>query len=136
MKIKQEKKFTLPKLIEWAMANDVRDRKFRSKNGYYVGFDRNGFICFDNSRIIPLDQTFTFEVEEEITEYTMFNYLLLTYKTYDDKIETHYYEDRFIKSVLKQSNRLMYVSEQLSITYFDDKGIPHLIWTHEKGMVK
>ena len=76
------------------------------------------------------------EAEEEIAEDTEFNYLLLTYKTYDDKIETQYYEDRCIKSVLKQSSRLMYVSEQLSITYFDDKGIPHLTWTHEKGLVE
>ena len=138
MKIKQEKKFTLPQLIEWAIDNDIKHRVFESNPNfdgvtYKLGFDKSGDLYFEE----PLTPTslFTVEIEEEITEYTMFNYLLLTYKTYDDKIETHYYEDRFIKSVLKQSNRLMYVSEQLSITYFDDKGIPHLIWTHEKGMI-
>lgn len=78
----------------------------------------------------------TIEVEEVVDEDTVFNYLLLTYKKDNDKIETHCYEDKCIKSVLSQSSRLMYVSEQLSITYFDDKGIPHLIWTREKGLVE
>ena len=77
----------------------------------------------------------TIEVEEVVDEDTVFNYLLLTYKKDNDKIETHCYEDKCIKSVLSQSSSLMYVSEQLSITYFDDKGIPHLIWTREKGLV-
>ena len=82
------------------------------------------------------EETFTVEVEEEVDEDTVFNYLLLTYKKDNDKIETHWYEDKCKKSVLSQSDSLMYVSEQLSITYFDDKGIPYLIWTHEKGMVE
>ena len=135
MKIKTKKKFTLPKLIEWAWDNDDATGVRFQSDGFVttVYFGKNGDVSVEDC---SKDALFTVEIEEEITEYTMFNYLLLTYKTYDDKIETHYYEDRFIKSVLKQSNRLMYVSEQLSITYFDDKGIPHLIWTHEKGLAE
>lgn len=76
MKIKQEKKFTLPQLIEWAMENDVTDRMFLTESSYCVGFDRHGFIYFNSSRTMPLYQTFTVEVEEEITEDTEFKRLV------------------------------------------------------------
>lgn len=135
MKIKQEKKFTLPQLIEWLLKSGYRNYTANSNMGNTVTLSRYGAIQFSLGTFFP-EETFTVEVEEEITEDTEFNYLLLTYKKDNDKIETHYYEDKCIKSVLSQSSRLIYVSEQLSITYFDDKGIPHLIWTHEKGMVE
>lgn len=68
MKIKQKKKLNLPQLIEWAMENDVTDRMFLTENSYCVGFDRHGFIYFNSSSTMPLYQTFTVEVEEEIDE--------------------------------------------------------------------
>lgn len=70
MKIKQKKKLNLPQLIEWAMENDVTDRMFLTENSYCVGFDRHGFIYFNSSSTMPLYQTFTVEVEEEIDEDT------------------------------------------------------------------
>ena len=137
MKIKTKKQFTLPQLIQWGFENDITNKEYvcnehKSKS---VIFNSSGWAEFSDEFSYNPHDTFTVEVEEEITEDTEFNYLLLTYKKDNDKIETHYYENNCIKSVLSQSSRLMYVSEQLSITYFDDKGIPHLIWTHEKGMI-
>lgn len=123
MKIKKEKEFTLPQLIEWAMANDVRVRKFRSKNGYCVCFDRNGFIYFDNSRIIPLDQTFTVEVEEEITEDTVFDYLIRVCNR--DRMEC-------LTSVSIESTKVWSPLEYHALI----DGRLQLIWTKEKGMVK
>lgn len=137
MKIKTKETMNLPQLIEWAWDNGIKNKEYQC-DGFEdktVIFNRMGWAEFSDKYSYNLTDFFIVEVEEEITEDTVFNYLLLTYKTYDDKIETHYYEDRCIKSVLRQSSRLMYVSEQLSITYFDDKGIPHLIWTNEKGLV-
>lgn len=138
MKIKRKVQKTLPQLIEWAWENGIENKEypcvgFESKTVIFNGI---GWAEFSDEFSYNLTDTFTVEVEEEITEDTVFNYLLLTYKKDNDKIETHRYEDNCIKSVLSQSSRLMYVSEQLSITYFDDKGIPHLIWTHEKGLVE
>ena len=138
MKIKTNKKLSLPQLIEWAWDNDIKHRVFESNPNfdgvtYKLGFDINGDLYFEE--FLTPTSLFTVEIEEEITEDMVFNYLLLTYKKDNDKIETHWYEDKCKKSVLSQSDRLMYVSKQLSITYFDDKGIPHLIWTHEKGMI-
>lgn len=138
MKIKRKVQKNLPQLIEWAMDNDITNKEYvcnehKSKS---VIFNLSGWAEFSDEFSYNPHDTFTVEVEEEVTEDAVFNYLLLTYKNYNDKIETQYYEDRCIKRVLSQSGRLMYVSEQLSVTYFDDKGIPHLIWTHEKGLVK
>ena len=78
MKIKTKKQLNLPQLIEWAMENDVTDRMFLTENSYCVGFDRHGFIYFNSSRTMPLYQTFTVEVEEEITEDTEFEKLYYT----------------------------------------------------------
>ena len=60
----------LPELIEWAMDNDVRDKMFLTENSYCVGFDRHGFIYFNSNRTMPLYQTFTVEIEEQIDENT------------------------------------------------------------------
>ncbi|AMG33637.1 hypothetical protein [Staphylococcus saprophyticus] len=135
MKIKRKVQKNLPQLIEWLLKSGYRNYTANSNMGNIVTLSRYGAIQFSLGTFFP-EETFTVEVEEVVDEYTVFNYLLLTYKKDNDKIETHCYEDKCIKSVLSQSSRLMYVSEQLSITYFDDKGIPHLIWTHEKSLVE
>lgn len=141
MKIKQKKELNLPQLIEWGFNNPelVKGKLYLTKEhdeySPYVQFSVDGYGVRTSQSINNKD-TFTVEVEEEVREDTVFNYLLLTYKKDNDKIETHWYEDKCKKSVLSQSDSLMYVSEQLSITYFDDKGIPHLIWTHDKGLVE
>ena len=138
VKIKQKKTMNLPQLIEWAyhQGSDVRDEKIKSES-MTITFSEIGTPHIETKfHFLQVDELFTVEIEEEVTEDTVFNYLLLTYKKDNDKIETHWYEDKCKKSVLSQSDSLMYVSKQLSITYFDDKGIPHLIWTHEKGMVE
>ena len=135
MKIKRKVEMNLSQLIEWLLKSGYRNYTANSNMGNTVTLSRYGAIQFSLGTFFP-EETFTVEVEEEIDEDTVFNYLLLTYKKDNDKIETHWYEDKCKKSVLSQSDSLMYVSEQLSITYFDDKGIPYLIWTHEKGMVE
>lgn len=78
MKIKTKKQLNLPQLIEWAKDNNIKDKMFLTKNSYCVGFDRHGFIYFNSSSTMPLDQLFTVEVEEEITEDTEFGKLYYT----------------------------------------------------------
>ncbi|MDW4175328.1 hypothetical protein QI193_02800 [Staphylococcus saprophyticus] len=83
MKIKTKKQLNLPQLIEWAMENEIKERLFLSEN-YCVGLDRHGYIYFNSQVTIPLDQTFTVEVEEEITEDTKIS-ILAHYSIYGFK---------------------------------------------------
>lgn len=139
MKIKHKVQKTLPQLIDYIWDNDIKDECFRRlKRGpfEYVWVNEDSNIEFDDYMLFRKNDIFEIEIEEVVDEDTVFNYLLLTYKKDNDKIETYRFEDNCIKSVLSQSSRSMYVSEQLSISYFDDKGIPYLIWTHEKGLVE
>lgn len=68
-KIKRKVEMTLPKLIEWAWENEIRKKAFYSN---YTG----GSVFFDEEQILFLehetrkDETFTVEIEEEITEET------------------------------------------------------------------
>lgn len=81
MKIKTKKQLTLPQLIEWAKENDIKNKIFIGKQNYYnVGFDIHGFIYFNSSNTMPLDETFTVTAEEEITEDTVINKLMTTFK--------------------------------------------------------
>ncbi|WP_434795931.1 hypothetical protein [Staphylococcus equorum] len=71
MKIKRKVEMNLPQLIEWAKENDIENKIFIGKQNYYnVGFDIHGFMYFNSSNTMSLDETFTVTTEEEITEDT------------------------------------------------------------------
>ena len=106
MKVKTEKQLNLPQLIEWAMDNDVTDRMFLTENSYCVGFDRHGFIYFNSSRTMPLYQTFTVEVEEELTEDTVIPKLV---ELYEDTLSSN-----------KGSNEIL-INENISIRRAKDE---------------
>lgn len=69
VKIKKKVEMTLPELIEWAWKNGVKEKAF------YSNIDR-GSVYFDMVQTVSIeysivvDETFTVEVEEEITEET------------------------------------------------------------------
>ena len=68
-KIKRKVKMTLPELIEWAWENGVKEKAFYSNvDGGSVYFDMLQTVSVEHS--IDKDETFTVEVEEEITEET------------------------------------------------------------------
>lgn len=69
VKIKREVEMTLPELIEWAWKNGVKEKAFYSNvDGGSVYFDMVQTVSVEHS--ILQDETFTVEVEEEITEET------------------------------------------------------------------
>ncbi|MCD9055023.1 hypothetical protein LDK94_06695 [Staphylococcus arlettae] len=82
MKIKRKVEMNLPQLIEWAWDNPEQSKhKILAANGKYlfdsvVSFnnDKNGVRL--NGTVISTD-TFTVEVEEEITEDTWFSELVI-----------------------------------------------------------
>ncbi|MGW8116579.1 hypothetical protein BU100_07090 [Staphylococcus xylosus] len=84
MKIKTKKQLNLPQLIEWAMDNDVDNSIFiGKKNLYNVGFNKNGLMYFNTTNPIPTGEIFTVEVEEEITEDTRLDKLVVRYRNDD-----------------------------------------------------
>lgn len=70
MKIKRKVQKNLPQLIEWAWDNGIDSRTFTSPKGGDITFDGYGDVVGVYS--IKPNDTFTIEVEEEITEDTEF----------------------------------------------------------------
>ncbi|WP_180529036.1 hypothetical protein [Staphylococcus haemolyticus] len=68
-KIKRKVEMTLPELIEWAWENEVSDKAFYSNlDGGSVYFDKIQNLSIEHE--IAINETFTVEVEEEITKKT------------------------------------------------------------------
>lgn len=77
MKIKVKKKMTLPELIQWGWDNKNKNREFYSENGKKVIFNSNGNV--KPKVYFKPEDTFTVEVEEEITEDTVISKLVNYY---------------------------------------------------------
>ncbi|OOO72396.1 hypothetical protein [Staphylococcus saprophyticus] len=69
MKIKRKVQKTLPQLIEWLLKSGYRNYTANSNMGNIVTLSRYGAIQFSLGTFFP-EETFTVEVEEEITEDT------------------------------------------------------------------
>ena len=125
MKIKQEKKFTLPQLIEWGFDNDITNKYYvthdNEGNTSEVYFGIRGLPQF--SSMVDKQDTFTVEVEEEITEDTDIELLL---EVRNGGTVIPYYNE----SITSQVDKI--VKEYHA--YID--GEFKLIWTHEKGLVE
>ena len=78
VKIKRKVEMTLPELIEWGLENGIKSKRFASNllNTKYVGFDSIGGVCFNGLYSYLQQDTFTVEIEEEITEETQIYRLL------------------------------------------------------------
>lgn len=71
-KIKRKVEMTLPELIEWGFKNNVKNREFSRNHKYFkpVVFNSCGYVDFKDDYAYSPEDTFTVEVEEEITEET------------------------------------------------------------------
>ncbi|WP_049395106.1 hypothetical protein [Staphylococcus haemolyticus] len=68
-KIKRKVEMTLPELIEWAWENEVSDKAFYSNlDGGSVYFDKIQNLSIEHE--IAINETFTVEIEEEVTKKT------------------------------------------------------------------
>lgn len=81
VKIKRKVEMTLPKLIEWGLENGIKSKRFASNrlNTKYVGFDSLGGVCFNGLYSYLQQDTFTVEVEEEITGETILPEVVVFY---------------------------------------------------------
>ena len=126
MKIKTKKQFTLPQLIEWAWKNpkEVESKIFESDNIDY--FSNTAHVQFSNDGYgvrmgssVSIDDTFTVEVEEEITEDTTFDHII--------EINTH--GEHLVWSNSKIASLIDYESEEFH-TYID--GEFKCVWRNGK----
>ncbi|MDW3933590.1 hypothetical protein QI340_00235 [Staphylococcus saprophyticus] len=101
MKIKQKKQLNLPQLIEYIWDNNVKNERYRcsDSNPYeYVWINENSDVELDEDMRISKNDTFTVEVEEEITEdtvipkltrYTAFGFKGTKYNTSINDVKSH-----------------------------------------------
>ena len=130
MKIKTKKQLNLPQLIEWEMKNDMHERSFfGDRYGDAVHFDENEDILCDH---VSLTETFTVEVEEEITEDTVFPKLVERWKHDGEGDEAFRYAGHDDKSI----NRVLFANpESVETTHFyieNDNQELVLIWRDGK----
>lgn len=128
MKIKTKKEMNLPELIEWAIKKDIKDEKFYSKNGCHISIDFRGHAFLWDIR---LNEIFTVEIEEEITEDTKLDLVERFIGGTGSVCYTSH--SMSIKECLKRSPK------KCTTTHFyienEDKELV-LIWTKEKGLVE
>ncbi|MDW4026500.1 hypothetical protein QI271_10740 [Staphylococcus saprophyticus] len=137
VKIKQKKTMNLPQLIEWAWENidKVQGEIFISNVSDFFGnystvqflVDGYGFKTDGVSH----NDTFTVEVEEEITEGTVIDELVELYEDYLESNEILKHENRSI-SEAKDEDRC---ASQAFYIIHDDLTMT-LIWTRERGLVE
>src|SRR5699024_7188093 len=77
--IKTKKEMNLPQLIEWLLKSGYRNYTANSNMGNIVTLSRYGAIQFSLGTFFP-EETFTVEVEEEITEDTVIPRLVVRHR--------------------------------------------------------
>ncbi|MCI2885858.1 hypothetical protein FH114_02265 [Staphylococcus hominis] len=110
-KIKKKVEMTLPELIEWAWKNGVKEKAFYSNlDGGSVYFDMVQTVSVEHA--IAKDETFTVEVEEEITEETLLPKILVLYKgenpeiLHNETIEVTDYEKEDVIYIIDEQENL------------------------------
>lgn len=143
MKIKTKKQMNLPQLIEWGWGNPSlsRNKRFFSKDEklgitkHCVYFNDFSYPEVDNRYCLEPTDTFTVEVEEEITEDTVIPKLMTTFKKTCLKNGIGYQRVRIdenysIKLMLNKSEAHGELVETLHIV--NDDGTHTLIWRDGK----
>ncbi|MEK5191239.1 hypothetical protein [Staphylococcus sp. FSL M7-0405] len=120
VKIKRKVEMTLPELIEWAWKNNVEGKTFYSNiDGGSVYFDILQTVSVEHE--IAINETFTVEVKEEITEDTIIPLLLKIYKSGDNASEASIYRSISINTAESSTRSIAYYS-------INDGGTLTLIW--------
>ncbi|WP_323704206.1 hypothetical protein P3U69_08640 [Staphylococcus haemolyticus] len=123
-KIKRKVEMTLPELIEWAWENEVSDKVFYSNlDGGSVYFDKIQNLSIEHE--IAINETFTVEIEEEITEDTVFPVLVKVIENVVKGIKVISFYNASINSSKSQN-------ETLSYYILNDDGTMILIWKDGK----
>ncbi|MGX0001675.1 hypothetical protein [Staphylococcus cohnii] len=137
VKIKQKKTMNLPQLIEWAWENidKVQGEIFISNVSDFFGnystvqFSVDGY-GFKTDGVSHKD-TFTVEIDEELTENTVIPELVELYEDFLESNEILKHENRSISEAKDEdacaSQAFYIINDDLTLD---------LIWTREKGLVE
>ena len=128
MKIKTKKEMNLPQLIEWGFKNDVTNTWYRASNvEEYISevfFDATGLPQFSNT--VNKNDTFTVEVEEEITESIVFDKLISRYVFLSSKPSYAHAINVSIKEIIEDRKKATHI-------YFENEDNElQLIWKNGK----
>lgn len=127
-KIKRKVEMTLPKLIEWAWENEVSDKAFYSNlDGGSVYFDENQTLSIEHE--IAINETFTVEVEEEISEETQIYRLLELRDSFKFK-DGGWKDLNILKSYMYGNHSISEVKNEHSVAIYslNDDMTMTLIW--------
>lgn len=136
VKIKTEKKMNLAELIQWAFDNPNKvigksifpDNRISGE----IYFAANGGVVF-HDKFHAKDDTFTLEVEEEITEETEIPLLLEVRNNLTVGISTVAHRNEKISGILdKKLDHVGIIT--MTIHKINEDGTTTLLWTKEGGM--
>lgn len=137
VKIKKNVDMTLPELIEWGFKNGIKNKAFvrdrdsvRSQLNFKpIAFNSSGYVEFSNDYSYSPEDTFTVEIEKEITEETkltkyleIFAHENLGYG--DEKILIE--ENQSIKEILQENKNCSLITKAIHLV--NDDGTHTLIW--------
>ncbi|WP_245393092.1 hypothetical protein [Staphylococcus coagulans] len=102
MKIKTKKKMNLLQLLEWAWENHANSKGkiFFGNKWTRVEFDLNKWLYAENA--VKPGETFTVEIEEEITEETVISKLVETYLDSKGRPSCYSYSNKSINYFREQ----------------------------------
>lgn len=135
VKIKRKVEMTLPELIEWGFKNNIRNREFVCNQASYksVIFNLNGWSEFSGEYSYLPQDTFTVEVEEEITKDTKLPKFLVIFldMSVSSCIERSAIgENESIKEILQgNENRSLTIK---AIHLVNDDGTHTLVWKDDE----
>ena len=113
--IKRKVEMNLPELIEWGWDNEIKNERFiADKQLINIEFDDTGdVLIYGNSSIKTVK--FSIEVEEEITEDTVIDEMLLVY----DNGVTHIAENKNLSFISKSNLKsAYYMNDDLRLILF------------------
>lgn len=130
MKIVTKKQLRLDELIKRGIDEDWHSFQITSNDGVDVYFtsDRRFLIC--DEKHISLDELFTVEAEEELTEETVFSNMLIVVQDPETNEKSVLWR---IEHNIELS-RSRYGKEMLTISAVDEDGKPTLIWSKDAGI--
>ena len=131
--IKRKVEMNLPQLIEWGFENNIRNESYITSDdkGYELYFDLSGTPRYSN--FITKYDAFTVEIEEPITEDTVFDNLIEINELIDFKKEgllggVRLYKNSSINQVENDKSVAYYImNDDLEMT---------LIWKRKEGLVE
>ncbi|MDP4460405.1 hypothetical protein QUD39_03860 [Staphylococcus hyicus] len=124
-KIKVKKKMNLAELLKWACVNGITNKRYVGNKGGEVYF--NGFGEFRPELNVFLEDIFTIEVEEEITEETKIPMLVEVYKWHENDYS----------STLEYNTSVSFEKDETSVAFYmlNDDMTMTLLWRNG-GMVE